>query len=86
MGCGEIFTVINFILCTGHEQRNCALKFLTNNPKGNRPVGNPKRRWEDNIRMDLKEIGINRWNWIDSTLDSDYWRTLENVALNLRIP
>ena len=42
--------------------------------------------WEDNIRMDLKEIGINTRNWGDSAQDRGYWRTLVNAALNLRVP
>jgi hypothetical protein len=41
---------------------------------------------KDNIRMDFKEIGINIRNWVDSTQDRDYWRTLVNVTLNLRVP
>ena len=43
------------------------------------------RRWEDYIRMDLKEIGINKTNWVDSAQDRDYWRALVNAAFNLRI-
>ena len=41
--------------------------------------------WEDNIRIDLKEIGINKRNWVDSAQDVDYWRALVNAALNLRV-
>ena len=52
---------------------------------GKRPLRTPRRRWEDNIRMDLKEIDINRRNWVDSAQDRDYWRTLVNAELNLRI-
>ena len=48
------------------EEGRTAFKILTGKPTGKKPLGNPRRRWEDNIRMDLKEIGINR-NWIDST-------------------
>ena len=44
------------------------------------------RRWEDNIKMDLKEIGVTVRSWIDSTQDRDYWRVLVNAALNLRAP
>ena len=44
------------------------------------------RRWENNIRMDLKEIGINTKNWVDSAPDRDYWRALVNAALHLRVP
>ena len=48
---------------------------LTGKPTGKRPLGRPRRRWEDNIRMNLKEIGINASNWVDSAQDRDYWRT-----------
>ena len=49
-------------------------------------VGRPRRRWEDNIRMDLEEIGINAGNWVDSAQDRNYWKALVNAALNLRVP
>ena len=49
-------------------------------------LGRPTRRWDDNIRMDLKEIGINMRNWVDSAQDRGYWRALVNVALNLWVP
>ena len=45
-----------------------------------------RRRWDDNIRMDLKAIGINTRNWVDSAQDRDYWRALANAALDLRVP
>ena len=48
--------------------------------------GRPSRRWEDNVRMDLKEVDVNTRNWVDSAQDRDYWRALVNVALNLRVP
>ena len=53
---------------------------------GKRSLGRPRRRWEDNIRMDLVEIGINAGNWVDSAQDRNYWRALVNVALNFRVP
>ena len=49
-------------------------------------MGRPRRRWEDYIRMDLEEIGINAGNWVYSDQDRDYWRALVNAALNLRVP
>ena len=55
-------------------------------PTGKRPLGRPRRRWEDDIRMDLKEITINIRNWVDSAQDQDYWRPLVKAALNLRVP
>ena len=49
-----------------------AFKIVTGTPTGKRPLRRPKRRWEDNNRMDLKEIGINTRNWFDSTQNMDY--------------
>ena len=68
------------------DEGRSALKFLTGKPTGNRHLERPRRRWEDNIRMDLEEIGINAGNWVDSGQESDYWRALANAALNLRVP
>ena len=68
------------------EKGRSAFKILTGKPIGKRPLGRPRRRWEDNIRMDLKEIGINTRNWVDSAMDMDYWRALVNAALNPRVP
>ena len=48
-------------------------------------MGRPRRRWEDNIRMNLEEIGINAGNWVDSAQDRDYWRVHVNAALDLRV-
>jgi hypothetical protein len=48
------------------EEGRSALKMLTGKPRGKRPLGRPRRRWEDNIRMDLEEIGFNTRNWVDS--------------------
>ena len=68
------------------EEGRTAFKLLTGKPTGKRPLGRLRRRWEDNIRMDLEEIGINAGNWVDSVQDRDYWRALVNAALNLRVP
>ena len=59
---------------------------VTGKPTGKRPLGRPRCRWEDNIRMDLEEIGINVGNWVDSVQDMNYWRALVNATLNLRVP
>ena len=59
---------------------------LTGKATGKRPLGRPRRRWEDNIRMDLEEISINAGNWFDSSQDRNYWRALVNAALNLCVP
>ena len=68
------------------EEGGTAFKVLTGKPTGKRSLGTPRRKWEDNIRMDLEEIGINAGNWVDSAQDRKYGRALVNVALNLRIP
>ena len=61
-------------------------KILTGKPTGKRPLGRPTCRWEDNIRMDLEEIGIDVGNWVDSAQDRSYWRALVNAALYLQVP
>ena len=68
------------------EEGRSALKILTGKPTGKRPLGRPRRRCEDNIRMDIEEIGINAGNRVDSAQDRDYWRALVNTALSLRVP
>ena len=55
------------------EEGRIAFKILTGIPTGKRLSGRSRHKWEDNIRMDLKEIGINRGNWVDSALDRHYW-------------
>ena len=67
------------------EEDGSALKILTDKPAGRRPLGKPGRRWEDNIRMDIKEIDVNTTNWIDLAQDIDYLRALVNGALKLRV-
>ena len=68
------------------EDDRSASKIVTDKPTGKRPLGKPRRRWEDNTRMGLEEIGINAGNWVDSTQVRNYWRALVNAALNLRVP
>ena len=67
------------------EKGRSAFKILTGTPAGKRHLGRPRCRWEDNIRMDLKETCIKTKNWVDSSQDRDYRRALVNAALNLRV-
>ena len=67
------------------EEGRSTFKILTVNPTGKKPLGRSSRRWEDNIRMGLQEISINTRNWVNSAQDRDYWRTVVNTALNLRV-
>jgi len=55
-------------------------------PESNRPLRRPRRRWEDNIGMDLQEVGCGRMDWIDLGQDRDRWRALVNAVMNLRGP
>ena len=68
------------------EEGRIDFNILTGNPTGKRPAERPRRRWEDNIAMGLKEIGINMRIWVDSVQDRGNWRALVNAALKLRIP
>ena len=65
------------------EVGRSAFKILTGTLAGKSPLGRPRLRWEDNIRMDLEEIGMRADNWVDSAKDRNYWRALVNTALNL---
>ena len=67
------------------EEGRSTFKILTGYPTGKRPLERPRRRWEDNIRMDFEERGINAGKWVDSAQDRNYWRALVNAALNLRV-
>jgi hypothetical protein len=61
-------------------------KKLKDKPTGKRPLGRPRRCWEDKIRMHLKEIGVNKRNWVDSAQDGDCSRALVNGTLSLQVP
>jgi hypothetical protein len=61
-------------------------RVLAGRPEGKRPVGRPRRRWEDNIKLDLREIGIDRANWIQLAQDRVQWLTCVNTVMNLRVP
>ena len=68
------------------EEDRSAFRISTGKSTGKKALERPRRRWEDNIRMDLEEIGINEGNWVDSAQDRNYWRALVNAELNLRVP
>jgi hypothetical protein len=70
---------------TNGEKRN-AYRLLVGKPEGKRPLGKPGRRWVDNIRMDLGEVGWDDVNWIGLAQDRNRWRALVNSELNLRVP
>jgi hypothetical protein len=67
------------------EKRN-AYRLLVGKPEGKRPLGRPRRRWVDNIRMDLGEVGWGDVDWIGLAKDRNRWRAIVNSVLNLLVP
>ena len=61
-------------------------RVLVGKPEGRRSLGRPKRRWEDNIRMDLREVGFGCVDWMELAQDRDRWRALVSAVMNLRVP
>ena len=61
-------------------------RVLVGKPEGNRPLGRPRRRWEDNIKMDIQEVGCEGMDWIELAQDKDRWRALMFAVMNLRVP
>jgi hypothetical protein len=69
-----------------HGEWRGVYKVLVGRPEGKRPVGRPRRRWEDNIKMDLRDIEIDGANWIQLAQDRVQWRVFVNTVMNLRVP
>jgi hypothetical protein len=67
------------------EKRN-AYRLLVGKPEGKGPLGRPRRRWVNNIRMDLGEVGLGDVDWIGLAQDRNRWRAVVNSVLNLRVP
>jgi hypothetical protein len=67
------------------ETRN-AYRILAGKPEGTRPVGRPRRRWVDNIKINLREIRCDGMDWIHLDRGRDQWRALVNTVMNLRVP
>jgi hypothetical protein len=69
----------------GREKKG-AYRVLVGKPEGRRPLGRPRHRWEDNIKMDLREVGWMGKDWINLSQDRDRWRALVNVVMNVQVP
>ena len=68
------------------EQFSNAYRVLVGKPESRRPLGRPRRRWEDNIKMDLREVGCDPRDWITLAEDRDQWRAYVRAVMNLRVP
>jgi len=72
------------VACLG--ERRGVYRVLARKPQGKRPLGRPRRRWEDNIEVDFQEVGCGDMDWIELAQDRDRWRALVNAVMNLRVP
>jgi hypothetical protein len=74
-------------VCTTNGAKGNVYRILVRKPEGKRPLRRPRRRWMDNIKMDLyREIGWDDMDWIDLAQDSDQWRALVNTVMNFQVP
>jgi hypothetical protein len=67
-------------------ERRGVYRVLVGKPEGRRPLGRPRHRWEDNIRMDFQEVGYGCVDWMELAQDRDRWRALVSGVMNLRVP
>jgi hypothetical protein len=72
--------------CSIMVERRAAYRVLVGKPEGKRPLVIPRRRWENNIKMDLREVGWGGMDWIDLPQDRDSYRALVNAVMNLQVP
>jgi len=72
--------------CGPYGERRGMYRVLVGKPEGKRPLGRSRRRWEDNIKMDLQEVGCRVMGWIELAQDKDSWRALVNAVMNLWVP
>ena len=68
------------------EEGGVVHKVLVGKPEGKRPLGRPRRRWEDNIKMDLEEVGRVCGDWMELAQDRDSWRALVSTVMNFGVP
>ena len=68
------------------EEKRGVYRILVGKPEGKRPLGKPRRRWEDNIKMYLQKVGCGGMDWIELAQDRDKWRALVKVVMKIRVP
>jgi hypothetical protein len=72
--------------CSTNGAKRNAYRILIGIPEGKKSIGRPRRRWDDNIKMDLRETDYGGMYWIDLTQDRDQWMCLMNTVINFRVP
>ena len=72
--------------CSAYGEGRGVYRILVGKPEGRRPLGRPWRRWEDNIGMDLREVGCGCVDWMELAQDRDRWRALVSAVMNVRVP
>jgi hypothetical protein len=72
--------------CSAYGERRGVYRILVRKREGNRQLGRPRRKWENNIKMDLKEVGCGGMDWIELVQDRDRWWTLVKAVMNLLVP
>jgi hypothetical protein len=75
---------VGHVACMGEERR--VHRVLVGKPEGKRPLGRPRLRWEDNIKMDLQEVGGGRGDWMELVQDRDGWRVIVSTVKNFWVP
>jgi hypothetical protein len=76
--------LVGHVALTG--ERRGVYRVLVGKPGGRRPLGRPRHRWEENIKMDLQEVGCGGMDWIDLAQDRKRWRTVVNALMNVQVP
>jgi len=82
---GKLWNILPFLIPNNNRWRG-VYRVLVGKPEGRRPLGRPRRRWVDNIRMDLQEVRCGYMDWIGLAQDRDRWRALVSAVMNLRVP
>jgi hypothetical protein len=72
--------------CSTYGEKRGVYRILVGKSEGKRPLGRQGRRWEDNIKMDLQEVGCRDTDWIEMAQNRDRWRVLVNAVMNIRVP